>query len=158
MRGRPLKFGRPSQAVTVTLPEDVIARLRRGGADLGQSIVDLVEQRPADPPRPNGTTERVAFGRHAVIVVPPVAALRRLPGVELIPIGPHRALISLAPPQSVAQLELDIRDLLDRGRLTDAEREALEGVSQILRETRVSPQQALVERTVIVLEARRTRR
>ena len=38
-RGRPQKFGRPSRAVTLTLPEDVIAALGRVDDDLSRAIV-----------------------------------------------------------------------------------------------------------------------
>ena len=99
----------------------------------------------------------MAYGRHAVIFVAPVPALRRIPGVELIPVGRHRALISLAPPQTVPRLELEIRDVLEGGGLTAGERAALEGVAAILREARTSEAYALAERTVIVLERRRER-
>ena len=41
--GRPRKYGRASRAVTVTLPDDVIARLGAIDADLGQAIVAAVK-------------------------------------------------------------------------------------------------------------------
>lgn len=96
-------------------------------------------------------------GSHAVILVTPVAALRRIRGVELIPVGPQRALISLVAPQSVPRLELEIRDVLEAGGLTDRDRTALVGVAAILREARTSTAYALSERTIIVLEGRRKR-
>ena len=43
-RGRPSKYGRPARAVTVTLPEDVLARLTAVHADVGSAIVSLVEK------------------------------------------------------------------------------------------------------------------
>ena len=43
--GRPHKFGRPSRAVTVTLPEDVIGRLSAIDVDLGRAIVAVVQRR-----------------------------------------------------------------------------------------------------------------
>ena len=156
-RGRPHKFGRISRAVTLTLPEDTLALLERRDEDLSRAIVGLLEgssraAREAHPP-----AEIVAYGRHAVIFVAAVPALRRIPGVELIPVGRHRALISLAPPQTVPRLELEIRDVLEGGELTTGERAALEGVASILREARTSETYALAERTVIVLERRRVR-
>jgi hypothetical protein len=45
-RGRPSKFGRPSRVVALTLPEDVIDRLRRVHRDLGWAIVKLLDQEP----------------------------------------------------------------------------------------------------------------
>src|SRR6266496_4942645 len=47
--GRPHKFGRPSRAVTVTLPEDVIARLSAIDVDLGRAIVAVVQRRRLRP-------------------------------------------------------------------------------------------------------------
>ena len=39
--GRPRKFGRPSRAVTLTLPDDVIATLETIDKDLSQAIVRM---------------------------------------------------------------------------------------------------------------------
>jgi len=44
-RGRPKKYGRPARAVTVTLPEDILATLNAADTDLGRAIVKLVERR-----------------------------------------------------------------------------------------------------------------
>lgn len=156
-RGRPPKFGRVSRAVTLTLPEDTLAVLERRDGDLSRAIVGFVEASARGARQPHPPAEIVAFGRHAVIFVAPVPALRKMRGVELIPVGRHRALISLAPPQTVPRLELEIRDVLESGTLTHGERAALEGVASILREARTSETYALTERTVIVLERRRAR-
>lgn len=156
-RGRPHKFGRVSRAVTLTLPEDTLAVLERRDGDLSRAIVGLVEASTRVTGQPHPPAEIVAYGRHAVIFVAPVPALRKMRGVELIPVGRHRALISLAPPQTVPRLELEIRDVLEGGTLRPGERAALEGVASILREARTSETYALTERTVIVLERRRTR-
>src|SRR5690349_13007087 len=92
--GRPRKFGRPARAVTVTLPDDVVTRLTALDADLGRAIVTLVERRRArvHAVKP---AEIASYGRHAVIIVAPVNALKRIDGVQLVPIGNGRALISL---------------------------------------------------------------
>lgn len=156
-RGRPPKFGRASRAVTVTLPEDTLARLEQRDVDLGRAIVALVDGDSRADSRAHPPAEIVAYGRHAVIFVSPVPALKNMRGVELIPVGRHRALISLAAPQTVPRLELEIRDVLEAGGLTPAEQAALEGVAAILREARTSADYALAERTVIVLEGRRRR-
>ena len=41
-RGRPPKFGRPSQFVALTLPEEVVAGLRRIDADVAWAVVSAV--------------------------------------------------------------------------------------------------------------------
>lgn len=155
--GRPRKYGRPSRAVTITLPEDVIARLRSVDADLGRGIVTLVERRT----RRSAAVQpaQVAnYGRHAVIIVTPLKALKRLPGVELVPIGNGRALISLAAPKSIAQLELALGDVLARGGLGRAEREVLEALAEILQQARRSRGVSVEERTIIILTSRSPRR
>ena len=157
LRGRPRKFGRPSRAVTVTLPEDVLARLRSVDGDVGRAIVRLVERRP-DQSKTALPAEISSFGNHAVIVVTPVKALQRIPGVELVPIGNGRCLISLVPPHSIPQLELDIRDVLADGDPSDPEHVTLEAIAEILRAARASGQKLPQERTIIVLESRNSRR
>jgi hypothetical protein len=152
--GRPPKYGRPSRAVTVTLPEDVISRLGVIDTDLGRAIVAVAERR-APRPRTIRSAELATYGRHAVIVVTPVKTLNRLPGVQLVPIGNGRALISLEHPQSTPQLELDIRDALERA--DEPERTTLEAIADILRQARLSKKVDLQERTIIVLEAKRRR-
>lgn len=67
------------------------------------------------------------------------------------------ALISLEPPRSVPQLELDIRDALDHQRFGRLERQALEAIANILCDARLSKNVTVEERTIIVLEAKRRR-
>ena len=158
-RGRPSKYGRPSRAITLTLPDDVLARLRAVDPDLGRAIVKVVERRaprgriPAVRP-----AEITRYGTHGVIVVTPVKPLKRLRGVQLVPIGDGRCLISLEPRHSIPQLEIDIRDALAREKMTSLERETLEGIAGILRDARLSHIATPEERTIIVLESRRQRR
>jgi hypothetical protein len=156
--GRPRKYGRASRAVTLTLPEDVIGRLGAIDADLGRAIVALAERHGTPRARTLRHAEIAAYGNHAVIVVNPAKGLKRLPGVQLVPVGNGRALIALEPPYSVPQLELDLRDLLERGEVSGLERETLDAIADILRQSRQSTRVSLVERTIIVLEAKRPRR
>lgn len=142
----------------MTLPEDVLRRLGALDADLGRAIVRLVERTAATRVRASPPAEIANYGNHAVIVVTPVKALQRLVGVELVPIGNGRALISLEHPHSIPQLELGVRDALERGDVNRLERETLEKIADILRQTRSSPGISLAERTIIVLESKRQRR
>src|SRR4029450_6993025 len=126
--GPPRKSGRPSQAVTVTLPTDVIARLGAIDTDLGRAIVALVEQAPRTRrPRAGRPAELASYGSHAVIVVTPVNALKHLEGVQLVPIGEGRALISLEHPHGIPKLELDIRDALEHDDVRRPGRRPLKG-------------------------------
>ena len=156
--GRPRKFGRPSKPVTVTLPDDVIARLGAIDADLGRAIVAMMEHRPGPRPRAVRTAELERYGRHAVIVVAPIRALGRLPGVQLVPIGHNRALISLDRPHSIPPFELDLRDAAERNGVGQPERQTLKAIADILRRARRSKGVTIEERTIIVLEAKRQRR
>jgi hypothetical protein len=157
--GRPRKFGRPSRAVTVTLPEDVLTRLGVLDTDLGRAIVTLVERRGA---RARGRVvkpaEITSYGRHAVIIVTPVNALKRITGVQLVPIGNGRALISLERTHSVPEFELGVGDVLSRADITEAERRTLGAIADILKQTRRSRRVLLEERTIIVFEMKRQRR
>jgi hypothetical protein len=142
--------------VTVTLPEDVIARLQTRDPDLGRAIVALTESRTRGrraAPRP---AELASYGSRAVILVTPLTALKRLAGVQLVPLGNGRALISLDPSRTVPQFELDVRDTLERATRA-ADRRALEALAVILREARRSGRVAVKERTIIVLDSRRQR-
>jgi hypothetical protein len=51
-RGRPRKFLAPSRAVTLTLPEDVIAALEAVDHDLSRAIVGVAQPEMAQLPRP----------------------------------------------------------------------------------------------------------
>jgi hypothetical protein len=155
--GRPMKYGRASRALTLTLPEDVIERLASLDSDLGRAIVALVERHATTRVRRVRRAEIAPFGNHAVIVVNPAKELRRLSGVQLVPIGNGRALVSLEPPYSVPQFELDLRDAIARGE-TVAERQTLAALADILQESRRSRRVRLEERTIIVLESKRNRR
>jgi len=156
-RGRPRKYGRPSHAVTVTLPEDVLARLRALDADIGRAIVTLVERQGATRRRNGRPAEVAAYGNRAVIIVNPARALKRLPGVQLVPAGNGRALISLEHPNSIPRLELDIRDAAGASDITASERQTLDAVADILRDARHSRSVSVKERSIIVLESKRRR-
>jgi hypothetical protein len=155
-RGRPRKFGRPARPVTLTLPTDVITRLAAVDDDLGRAIVTLVDGKATASRRHLPRVASMAsYGRRAVILVPPMGALRRLRGVQLIPVGNGQSLIALDHPHAIPQLELDLRDALDRSGLKRADRTVLESVAEMLREARQSNALTVAERSIIVLEGRR---
>jgi hypothetical protein len=154
-RGRPKKYGRDSRAVTITLPEDVLASLRQLDADLGRAIVRLVERRRSVGEPAIRPAELSTYGSHAVIVVSPARALKRLPGVQLVPVGNGRALIALDRPLAIPQLELDVRDAVNEIEVSAAERQVLKGLAGILQQARSSRTVSVKERTIIVLESKR---
>jgi hypothetical protein len=155
-RGRPRKFGRPAQPVTITLPDDIVQVLRAVDPDLSRAIVRLAETSGSSliqrPP-----VELTHYGHSAVIVVTPKKAIARLAGVALVPLPDGRALISLDRQVGVAEFEVMVRDALDAGGLPPSDRAVLEGLGDILRTARRSRTVSLRERNIIVLESENTR-
>jgi hypothetical protein len=156
-RGRPQKFGRPSRAVTLTLPEDIIAALRAVDDDLSRAVVRLVQPLVADVV-PLPPAELSKYGDRAVIVVRPVAALENLPGVRLVRFPDGRALISLDESMSVHEFELKLRDATDDDRLSSRERVLLTSIAEILKTARSTRGIAVVSRNIIVLQSVRQRK
>jgi hypothetical protein len=154
-RGRPPKFGRPSRPITLTLPVDVVSSLAAVDGDVARAIVSLVGRARRLRKTTRAAASIASYGRRAVILVPPVAALRRLRGVQLIPVGNGQALIALDHPHAIPQLELDLLDALDRTGLRKADRTVLKDVAAILRDARQSNELAIAERSIIVLESAR---
>jgi hypothetical protein len=134
--------------VSVTLPEDLIERLQAQHLDLGRAIVELFESHPAsDTP-----VQLAEFGRGALILVPPASALKRMAGVELIPLSSGRALIALDQPMSPSDLELTLTDALAGSAFSTRDRAIVTNVVSILREARTSASARLRQRTIIIVE------
>ena len=155
--GRPRKYGRPAKAVTVTLPEDTLRRLAAVHADVGSAIVNVVERAAPTRMQPIAASEIAQYGNHAVIIVSPCRALKRLEGVQLVPIGDGRALISLAPSMSISALELQVRDALESGDVQPREHETLTALAGILRRGRAARGLSFQARTIIVLASKDAR-
>jgi hypothetical protein len=155
-RGRPRKFARPSRAVTLTLPKEVIDALTSIDPDLSRAIVRVTQ--PEMAKRPHPPAELATFGRRAVIVVNPSRTLEQRTGVVLVPLTDGRALISFDEPLSIAQIELRIQDAIDDPDLPRADAEVFEEVGRLLREARRSKGIAVEPRSIIVLETRSTRK
>lgn len=156
--GRPRKYGRPSRAVTVTLPEDILARLTTVHADVGSAIVNLVERKTSPRTPPMRAAELAKYGNHAVILVTPSRTLRRLRGVHLVPVSDGRALISLTAATSILSLELQVRDTLDRMKADDRDREGMESLADILKQGRSPRGFSSEPRTIIVLASQSKRK
>jgi hypothetical protein len=156
-RGRPRKFGRPARAVTLTLPEDVIAALTAVDDDLSRAVVRLVQPLVADvvPPPP---VELSKYGGRAVIVVRPVTELERMPGVTLVPLPDGRALISLDASMSIYEFELRLRDATDDDQMGARERSLLTSIAEILKTARCTGGIAVLLRNIIVVRSTRRRR
>ena len=152
-RGRPRKFPGPSRAVTLTLPESTIATLSAVDPDLSRAIVRVARAERAA--RFQKAAELATFGRYAVIVVTPTPTLQLRTGVQLVPLPDGRALISFDRASTIERLELRIADALEDPRLPRADRKTFETIGDILRNARRSNDVTLLQRSIIVLEARR---
>ena len=157
-RGRPQKFGRPSRAVTLTLPDDVLKALTGVDNDLSRAVVRLSQPLSIDvvarPP-----AELSKYGHSAVIVIKRLPALGRIPGVSLVPLPDGRALISLHGAMSVHEFELKLCDAIDEGTdLEPWERSAMSSIREILKSARQSRAITVYQRCIIVLQSTRHRR
>ena len=157
--GRPRKFGRPSRAVTLTLPDDVIATLESIDKDLGQAVVRMALPLTAEV-YAYAPAELFKYVDSAVIVVKRMAALEQISGVTLVPLPDGRALISLDESLSLSDLELKLRDTIDeaRDRSTPSERAALTTIVDILKTARHTKGLRVVRRSIIVLQSTDHRR
>jgi hypothetical protein len=136
--------------VTLTLPEHVIEALAGIDPDLSRAVVRLAQ--PELAKAPHASAELAAFGRQAVILVHPSRTLEQRTGVVLIPLPDGRALISFDEPKTIAELELQLQDILEDSQLLDSDRQTLEQISAFLREARRSSAVTLKRRNIIVLE------
>lgn len=158
-RGRPQKFGRPSQFVALTIPNDVLQWLRTIHSDPGWAIVSLHERLRSNTapktPAAMGDAELVQLtARQALIVVNP-STFRRVKGISILPMAHGRAFLALQNGQGVADLELAILDRLEDEAVSGLEREALIRVREQLKEWRSSGSWRVTSRSIILVERRR---
>ena len=156
-RGRPSKYGRPSQVLAVTLPHEVIRTLRKVHSDLGWAIVALVEKtglpsRLAEAP---AEAELVEMGAGVCLIVVNSDILRGLPGVQMIPLSRTQAFLALEPGRGMADLELAVLDRLERLRPGSREKPAMLRFRDRLRKWRRAPHWDFHGRTVILASPRR---
>lgn len=135
-RGRPPKFGRPAQLVTLTLPNDVIAWLKHLHPDPGWAIVKLFERANRGNGRKPASAELAQLPGHRALILVNAEALRRLPGVSVIPLSDGRGFLALEAGRGVADLEIAVIDGLESPSITADEREALLALRARLREWR----------------------
>lgn len=136
-RGRPLKFGRHAQLVTLTLPDDVVEWLSAINPDLGWAVVKLYERHATRKPRQAKVAELVRLpGQRALILVKP-EPFRNVAGVSVIPLADGRSFLALAPGKGAADLELAVIDRLDAPVIEAQERAALMKFRTLLKHWRL---------------------
>ena len=157
-RGRPSKFGRPSQIVALTLPRAVVRGLRRIHQDPAWAIVSLVEKRAplANPDaNPPADAELVTIGDRESLIVVNRDVFKRLPGVDIVPLASQRAFLALEPGCGVADLETAVVERLEHGAIDSAERRALVRFRSSLRAWRRNRGLRFHTRVIIVVERAR---
>lgn len=150
-RGRPRKFIAPSRAVTLTLPENVLAALDALDHDLSRAVVRVTQ--PELAKRPHPPAEVATFGRRGVIVVNPSRTLEERTGIVLVPLSDGRALISFDESMTIARLELRIQDALEDHELPPEDARIFKSIEEILKAARRSDDVTLQQRHIIVLES-----
>jgi hypothetical protein len=153
-RGRPRKFSRPSRRVALTLPEDVIASLQAIDPDLSRAVA-----RTAVPALARETwrqAELATFGGSTVIIVPNNRVLTQRTGVELVPIGDGRALLTFDERVTIPQLELQIGDVLNDGALSAENRVLFEQLAEILASIRRTSDIEMRQRSIVVMHRKGT--
>ena len=152
-RGRPSKFGRPSQLVALTLPEEVVRGLHKVHPDLAWAVVKLFEKLPdhASPEAEPGPELARIAARHSLIVVNP-RLVKSLPGINIVPLAGDRAFLALDPGRGVTDLELAVTDRLEDPSVVRGERKALKDLRAQLRTWRHDRTLRFHTRTIIVVE------
>lgn len=157
-RGRPTKFGRPSQVVALTLPKEVLDALRTLHPDPGWAIVKLVEPILGDSAhrrRPTSSAPLAELvhlsGRRALIVVQP-QVFARLRGVSTIPLADGRAFLAFDQGGGLADLEVAILDQLEVQPARSAARTQLMQVRDLVRAWRRDTGLVFRTKSIIVLE------
>ncbi|MCC7417647.1 MAG: hypothetical protein IT176_10940 [Acidobacteria bacterium] len=152
-RGRPSKFGRPSQVVALTLPEEVVRGLRRVHADLAWAIVNLFEKRPPGPAdEDQADAELVTIADRRSLIVVNRRLFKTLPGIQIIPLHGDRAFLALDAGRGMADLELAVIDRLEAPAIEARERKALTAFRTQLRKWRHDRTLRFHTRAIIVVE------
>ncbi|HWI17743.1 MAG TPA: hypothetical protein VNT81_08350 [Vicinamibacterales bacterium] len=132
-RGRPQKFGRAAQLISLTLPRDVINWLETVDDDLAWAIVKIFERSTRNRTKQVEIAQLVRFPGDAALILVRPELFRNLPGVSLIQLTDGRAFLALEHGKGVADLELLVVDRLESKSLPADERTALNQLRQLLR-------------------------
>lgn len=135
-RGRPQKFGRAAQLISLTLPGDVIKWLATVDDDLGWALVKLHERATKARSAPREVAQLVRFPGDRALIIVRSDLIKEMPGVSPIPISEGRAFLALDAGKGVADLELFVLDRMDDPRVDAAERTALNELRQLLKQWR----------------------
>ncbi len=153
-RGRPQKFGRAAQLISLTLPRDVINWLEVMDDDLAWAIVKLFERSTKNRTSQVEIAQLVRFPGDAALILVRPELFQGLPGVSLIQLADGRAFLALDHGKGVADLELIVVDRLESKAPTPAERIGLTELRSALRRWRQEGIE-FESRSIIVARARK---
>jgi len=137
-RGRPLKFGRPTTLVTMSLPRDVVGWLETIHPDPAWAVVKLFDR--ASTKAAKADSGRLADlvqlpGGRALILIKP-EPFQNLKRVSIIPLADGRGFLALEPGLGVSDLELAVIDRLEVKTIAASERAALQHMRGLLKQWR----------------------
>ena len=135
-RGRPQKFGRAAQLISLTLPRDVINWLEGIDDDLAWAVVKVFERSTRNRTNQVEIAQLVRFPGDAALIMVRPELFQRLPGVSLIQLSDGRAFLALEHGKGVTDLELIVLDRMENKSLPSNERAALMQLRQLLRSWR----------------------
>jgi hypothetical protein len=135
-RGRPQKFGREAQLISVTLPRDVINWLGSLDDDLGWAIVKMYERSTKTRAKDSNVAQLVRFPGNRALIQVRADLFKDMPGVSLIPLNDGRGFLALEAGKGVADLELIVLDRMDDQRIEPSERDALIELRSLLKQWR----------------------
>jgi hypothetical protein len=133
--GRPKKFGRPTRAFYLVLPEDTVEKLRLLDSDMGTAIVKFVEGTPLKT-LPDGVEVTALTKEKTLLWVSEVPTLKTWPGILLAPIEPGRNLLVFEPHYNLCTFELELRDALANNTISPEELPILSKLADTLRHLR----------------------
>ena len=154
-RGRPPKFGRRSQVVALTLPDDVVEGLRKIDPDVAWAIVSLFEKAPvrvAGKPVTPPDVELVTIAERRSLIVVDRAVFKHLRGVNIVPLHGDRAFLALDAGRGTSDLELAVIDSLDDPAIQPRERRAMQKLRAQLHAWRHDRTLRFHSRSIIVVE------
>lgn len=135
-RGRPQKFGRAAQLVSLTLPRDIIDWLSAIDEDMGWALVKIHERASKTRKADIDVAQLVRFPGDRALIQVQSDLFSDMPGVSLIPISDDRAFLALDSGKGIADLELIVIDRIDAPRIKAVELAALLRLRQLLKQWR----------------------
>jgi hypothetical protein len=113
-KGRPPKFQEPRRPITVTLPENTLARLAAIHPDRAHAIVKAAEAAmPRDAKRHKRVELVEVMPGLGIILVGPSRYLQKIKWLRLVELAPMRFLLIIPSGTPVDSLEVAIIDLLE---------------------------------------------